>query len=393
MVYSNILITILFFALTSSEVRQVPEREFDMVPIWTVRENEETGVFFGEIEDVVVSDSGEVFVLDSQLTEIKVYSSGGILDRTLGREGDGPAEFRASGFLSFFPDNSLGVVSKIIGKVKRLNSSNGNPLGEFRVQNIHGQIQLLGKIRTTSMPDHHSAVIAVITEMNSGGMWRWRKYLGMLYFNGDDSILTPEKPIREVGEAHGQDREEEDYYTLWDPWTIDSLGRIVMAPYWGKYLLEYYSIEGNLLQSVKLPFEHRERTPFEKQRLLSFGWGGTSPEAYGVEIIPAETEPVVRRIHPQTNGSCWIETSRTSKLKSGLFMEFDIISPDGALSARALVFGSGNKEVDRIFFCPNDRIIVVHGAERYIPGLYGRNPNVENYELSISCYQLVSRIK
>ena len=44
---------------------------------------------FGVITDIITDDDGNVYMLDAQLNEIKVYSEDGEYLRTIGREGEG----------------------------------------------------------------------------------------------------------------------------------------------------------------------------------------------------------------------------------------------------------------------------------------------------------------
>ena len=53
-------------------------------------------VLFGVISDIITDDSGNYYMLESQLSEIQVYSADGEYLDTIGREGEGPGEFRRS---------------------------------------------------------------------------------------------------------------------------------------------------------------------------------------------------------------------------------------------------------------------------------------------------------
>jgi hypothetical protein len=53
---------------------------------------------FGSIEGVALGPEGEVYVLDGQVAELRVFDGGGAHQRTIGRQGEGPGELdRASG--------------------------------------------------------------------------------------------------------------------------------------------------------------------------------------------------------------------------------------------------------------------------------------------------------
>ena len=62
----------------------------------TFRIGEETGqsdVFFGNIFDMAVNSSGDIYVVDGQAASVYVLSETGELTDRIGRKGEGPGEF------------------------------------------------------------------------------------------------------------------------------------------------------------------------------------------------------------------------------------------------------------------------------------------------------------
>ena len=53
--------------------------------------------FFGVISQIATDPSGNVYLLDQQLNEVKIFAADGSYVRTIGREGEGPGEFRNPG--------------------------------------------------------------------------------------------------------------------------------------------------------------------------------------------------------------------------------------------------------------------------------------------------------
>lgn len=77
------------------------------VMIGTVDGDEAT--IFGEIKGVDVDREGNIYVLDAQPREIRVFDPSGTYLRTLGGQGSGPGEIeRANGFM-ILPDNSVWI--------------------------------------------------------------------------------------------------------------------------------------------------------------------------------------------------------------------------------------------------------------------------------------------
>jgi len=62
--------------------------------IWRVGGEDDEETVFGIINKVLIDDANNIYLLDAQLSEISVFSPEGELINTLGREGEGPGEFR-----------------------------------------------------------------------------------------------------------------------------------------------------------------------------------------------------------------------------------------------------------------------------------------------------------
>src|SRR4029079_9075174 len=66
-------------------------------------------VLIGLPVDVQIGKQGRIYILDGKLLDVKVFSAEGDFIESLGRQGDGPGEFRNASAISFLPDGSVGV--------------------------------------------------------------------------------------------------------------------------------------------------------------------------------------------------------------------------------------------------------------------------------------------
>jgi len=108
------------------------ERELLLDELWRRGGWDDEEIMFGAIRRAVVADDGTVFLLDGQLAEIKVLSPTGELQATLGREGDGPGEFRNPTDLCLLPDGTVAVTQMFPGKIVKL-TRDGEPAGTITV--------------------------------------------------------------------------------------------------------------------------------------------------------------------------------------------------------------------------------------------------------------------
>jgi len=90
---------------------------------------------FGVITAIIADDAGNLYMLDSQLNEIKVYSANGEYLRTIGREGEGPGEFRGAFNIFMMPDGNVGVLQAFPPKIILL-TPQGDPAGEYPLPEI-----------------------------------------------------------------------------------------------------------------------------------------------------------------------------------------------------------------------------------------------------------------
>ncbi len=77
--------------------------------LWRIGEDEE-GVVFGAIGAMLVDRDGRVYVTDMQARQISVFSPDGEFLRHLGREGEGPGEFREPRSPVLLPNGNVGII-------------------------------------------------------------------------------------------------------------------------------------------------------------------------------------------------------------------------------------------------------------------------------------------
>lgn len=73
-----------------------------------------------QASDLAVGSEGTLYVLDALSASILVMSRPGVLDRAIGREGQGPAEFKSPGALQLTQRGDLEVVDRGNGRVQRV---------------------------------------------------------------------------------------------------------------------------------------------------------------------------------------------------------------------------------------------------------------------------------
>lgn len=99
--------------------------------LWRIGEDDE-GVVFGAIGGMVADTEGRLYVADLQARQVSVFAPDGEFLRNLGREGEGPGEFREPRGLVVLPGGFVGIIREQPPAILRFRASDG----EF-VDNVH----------------------------------------------------------------------------------------------------------------------------------------------------------------------------------------------------------------------------------------------------------------
>ncbi|MBK6735705.1 MAG: hypothetical protein IPG61_16830 [bacterium] len=97
---------------------------------WRLGADETNDPLLGLPKDAIVDGQGNTYLLDSVLSTVFVISPSGDIVRQIGKEGDGPGEFRNASQLVFMPDGSLGVLEMMPGQIVCL-APGGDPRPGF----------------------------------------------------------------------------------------------------------------------------------------------------------------------------------------------------------------------------------------------------------------------
>jgi hypothetical protein len=98
--------------------------------LWRVGDGDAPEELFGVIQRVTADAEGNVYLLDRQLSEVRVFDKDGNYPRTIGREGEGPGEFRRPSDMFFLPDGRLAILQVFPPRIVLL-KRNGTPVGEL----------------------------------------------------------------------------------------------------------------------------------------------------------------------------------------------------------------------------------------------------------------------
>lgn len=309
------------------------------------RGEEDDDIFFGLPVQILEDDQGNVFVLDSQISEIVVFSPDGEYLRTIGREGEGPGEFRGANDMFIRSDGIVGVVVVFPGKIVQLHPD-GTPAGRFPYpeDNVEG-FQLIYK----GVAAGDRVVLAGSVQSRSGGVqMEQENYLKA--FDQEGNEIAHYHSIMEKTQYGGMEFDEKVFANFKSQWSAASDGRVAASLSFDDYQIHVWKPDGSLAYIIDRPdYEPLERTPAHKERFQKLYDGVTSWNPNSTFEI-SDTHPALVRLDYRPDGSLWVLSARgVWANKEGVFAAFDEYDRDGRFVRRVVVKGPGNAMDDGIY--------------------------------------------
>jgi hypothetical protein len=326
----------------------------DMEEIWRIGGYDDEEIF-GVITDVVQDAEGNFYLLDSQLSEVKVYSPDGEYLRTIGREGEGPGEFRAAFNLFKVPGGDIGVLQTFPSKVVTL-TPNGDPGGEYALPDVEGE-----GFRVLFAAQNAGDKLALVYGLNqpSESGFTQQSVLSIVDAKAQkETKLHSQSSTMEAATALIAEKEWDSFRN--GRWAAAPDGHIYAAPTFQAYEINVWNGDGKLERVIEREYPDHMRSEEEKERLLEIYKGFT--RRIPIPNIKYEIEDKYNPIGTMTvrdDGSLWVQTSRGRfGLDDGVVGMWDVFDRDGQFVKQVTLKGEGDPQQDG-FFLVGDRLFVV----------------------------------
>jgi hypothetical protein len=350
---------------------------------------EDDEVLFGSIGRVLVDGAGTLYLLDSRLSHVQVYSPDGTFLRTVSREGDGPGESRRPSDMFFCSDSALGLIQVFPGKVIKVNRdgtpaggmdfSQGDPTqGRFSVliQGVArgGVLALLG-IRMTFSPDGTQNQTYFLSRCDDRGAEQHCYVSKQATINYADFVVS-----------------EKDMDFVYGRFDLAEDGRMLVAPDRNRYAIHVFRPDGTLERVIERQYESLGRGEPERARARQ------TLEAVAAnypvkprESVIMDTEPDISWVRAAPGGDLWVGTSRgDANPPSGAMMVVDVFDREGVFKAQKAFMIPGDARKDAAFFLGEDRVVVVKGALDAFLEQQGVAAQESDESMEIICYRLLN---
>jgi hypothetical protein len=325
--------------------------EVDLAERWRLGgETENEDEFFGVIMQITTDADGNVYLLDSQLDQVNVYSSEGEFIRTIGREGEGPGEFRRPGDMMILPDGNIGVVQSMPGKIVVL-TPQGDPVGNQPVPGEGEGTQFFLGCRSAS--DHFVLGVNFFSRGDDGFKTIFRM-IGVDSRGEQTAEYFTSETKRDFANLVFDEQELGGFGVRWD---VGPDGRLFANRVFDQYRIDVWNADGSANRSITRAYESRQRTPAEMDE---------ASKRFRVVINNREpekkiskTDRDVMQLYAREDGTVWVLSSRGGlDTPDGVVGTFDIFDRDGRFVRQASLKGQGSIKRDGLYFV-GDRLYVV----------------------------------
>jgi hypothetical protein len=320
-------------------------------------ETEADEEIFGRVERVLLDSEGNAYFLDTQLSEVRVFSASGEYLRTLGRAGEGPGEFRNPVDFFFLPGGRLAVAQVMPTRIAVL-GPDGAGLDDFPLPfDDERSMLLLQEARSRGDEIFLSYINPVIA---GGGVVLKRGLIAVDPDGKRTATLKEDSQPQSGGAVRITDDASEDFYRNWE---IGSDGRVYVAPHYQRYQILALDPRGNPPKVIERAYESVKRTDEElaqlreEQEAEAGRWRGAD-----VRREPSPFRRDIGRIAARESGELWVLPSRgRMDLPAGTLGTFDVYDSSGRFVRQVTVKADFDDRYDD-FAIAGDRLFVFKEA-------------------------------
>ncbi len=324
--------------------------------VWRVGGEDDDANLFGVVAQVIADEKGNLYVLDGQLSEVAVFAPDGRRTGTLGREGEGPGEFRRPADAFFLPDGKLAVVQVFPGKIVQLDRA-GNPAGTFPFQAgdpaAGGFAVLVGGNSRGG-----TTALCGIRQTFAAGKLNQTYFLDGVRADGSTlGTIATKTAVQDFGNMV-LDELAVDF--VWSRWGVAPNGEVYAAPHRDRYLVERHAADGKLLGTFERPYESlaRDRADHDRAESLLKAQARNYPVPPPVKV--ADREPDIQSLTVLADGTVWILSGRGQRGQpDGVMLTYDVFDAKGAFDRQVRVHADADGLEDQLFLISPDRAVLV----------------------------------
>ncbi len=329
--------------------------------LWRVGGEDDEENIFGLITRVVADDEGNTYLLDTQLSQVSVFTPDGEFSHTLSREGEGPGEVRIPVDMLMMPDGTLGLVQAFPGQVICVDLED-NPAETFVPGGDDPTVGGFLSLVDVQSAGGHLVLGGVYSTINQEEGFQIRDHFIRSYDADGTLKLSFLNDPKKYEFAHLDIVEAEQYFPQFRKWILGEDGRVYVAAYREQYRIDVYDEAGSLVRVIEREFEHWQRTDDEKALVDGILEAQLSRVPFPVERSVSEIDEDINSMRLDPDGNLWVLSSRGFHAPpEGMIVVYDVFDPNGVFIKQVQLPIAGDGTKDGIMFASADRMVLVKG--------------------------------
>jgi hypothetical protein len=356
--------------------------------LWRIGgDTDDENQLFGVIIRVTSDEDGNIYLLDLQLSEVKVFSPDGKYLRTLGREGEGPGEFRVPTDLFFVPGGNIGVLQAAPAKIVLL-TKDGEPAGDYPTPQIEGE-GFVGLVGARYAEDH----LVVMAQVNNFDQEKGTFTQSMILNSVDPQGKEIARYYDEsrVWEFSNPVIDETKWDTIQNRWVVGKDGRVYGCTTFDGYQIHVWKPDGSIDRIIECEHTPHKRTLAEMDRVRKV-YEVFTRQAPNSEVKIGDHDKDISSLYLRDDGTLWVLNSNGARVGEGTIGIFDVFNPQGRFVKQVTLSGQGDPTNDGYFFV-KDRLYVVTDLLAGVIAMRGGSSDTETdgeepEPMSVICYQI-----
>ena len=364
----------------------------ELTELWRAGGEDDEDTVFGLITQVRADADGNVYLLDTQLAHVEVFSADGEHLRTLGREGEGPGEIRLPVDMFLLPDGRVGLVQSFPGKIVLL-AADGTPAGGITPQPADAVAGGFLSLTDAAAARDRFVLGGVRIGMQDNAQVR-TSFLAACDSTGRMDVTYRESAYT-LDFANLTIDEEGMWFPLYRHMAMGPDGRVYVPADRNRYAVTVYAPSGEVERVFERDVPPVRRTAEDRAKIEALLDAQLRNVPPGMKVTRrlSDYEPMINSLAFDGRDRLWIQATPGSRnLPDGVMAVYDLFSPAGKCLQPIELPPVGDVEHDGVFFAGRDLLVLVTGfvdAARQLQagGALPEDEEAEAEPMAVICYR------
>ncbi|MCP4546461.1 MAG: 6-bladed beta-propeller [bacterium] len=288
-------------------------------------ESEADEEMFGMVRQIRTDSKGNVYILDVQLNEIRIFNADGEYLRTIGQEGEGPGDFRNAMDFFITPDDRIGVIQIMPGRISMM-TTDGDGLADMPLPGGQDGAMMAMIQGAQISPELLLISMSSTTFQEDGSNVSSQRLLAC---DHEGEVIKPFKEQSEESSSGMIIISPDDEIDYSNHWYLSSDNRTYLAPWYHEYKIEVLDDKGDVERIITKEYKSRKRSA-EQIKAIEDRYSRIS---FGEQSMKIDIEPDRRDISSllvRPNGDLWILSSEgNDECQDNWYGRFDVFDSKG----------------------------------------------------------------